>query len=79
MDISESYVSTWEGKLVIFSLPSESPAKSMQLYKHVEGDKFQRIRKDKNPGEVLLFERDEKGKIYRMKEHANYISTKIER
>lgn len=79
IDMNEYYVATWEGKLALFSLPSASPAESMQLYKHIEGDKFQRIREDGNLGEVLSFERDEPGKIVLMKEQDNYILTKVER
>jgi hypothetical protein len=79
IDMNEYYVATWEGKLALFSLPSVSPAESMQLYKHIEGDKFQRIREDGNLGEVLSFERDEPGKIVLMKEQDNYILTKVER
>ncbi|MGB5360818.1 MAG: serine hydrolase domain-containing protein [Eudoraea sp.] len=43
---SESYISSWEGKLVLLRLPSQSPAKSMVFLKHVQGDRFQKIRKD---------------------------------
>lgn len=73
---SERYISSWEGKLVMLSLPSQSPAKSMIFLKHVEGDSFQKIRKDKEPGEMIVFERDETGKITKYSQHGNY-STKI--
>ena len=79
IDMNEYYVATWEGQLALFALPSTSPAESMSLYKHIEGDKFQKVRKDENLGEVLTFERDEKGNVVRMKEHENYILTKVER
>jgi len=73
---SESYISSWEGKLVMLRLPSQSPAKSMIFLKHVEGDNFQKIRKDEEPGEMILFERDETGKVSRYSQHGNY-SNKI--
>lgn len=79
IEMSEYYVATWEGKIAIVGLPSESPSKSMTLYKHIKGDTFQRIREDGNLGDTLSFERNNKGKIDRMKQHDNYIYTKIER
>lgn len=69
---SESYISTWEGKLVILSLPATSPSKSMVFFKHIEGDRFQKIRKDNEPGEMIIFERDTSGKITRYSQHGNY-------
>ena len=73
---SESYISSWEGKLVMLRLPSQSPAKSMTFLKYVEGDSFQKIRKDEEPGEMIVFERDETGKITKYSQHGNY-SNKI--
>lgn len=74
---SEMVVLPWKGKLVTFSLPSINPAKEMELLKHIEGDTFRRIRKDKTLGEAFIFERDAKGKIVRVKQHTTY-SQKIE-
>lgn len=73
---SESYISTWEGKLVILNLPSQTPSKSMIFFKHVKGDSFQKIRDDEEPGEMIVFERDPSGKITKYSQHGNY-STKI--
>lgn len=73
---SESYISTWEGKLVILNLPSQAPSKSMVFFKHVKGDSFQKIRDDEEPGEMIVFERDPSGKITKYSQHGNY-STKI--
>ena len=69
---SESYISSWEGKLVMLRLPSQSPAKSMTFLKHVKGDHFQKIRSDDEPGEMVVFERDETGKVNRYSQHGNY-------
>jgi CubicO group peptidase (beta-lactamase class C family) len=69
---SESYISSWEGKLVMLRLPSSSPAKSMTFLKHVKGDNFQKIRTDDEPGEMVVFERDETGKVNRYSQHGNY-------
>jgi len=76
--LGELYVSTWEGKLAILNLPSESPAESMVLYKHIEGDRFQRIRDDGKLGEILLFERNENKIIKGLIEFENYRFIKSE-
>ena len=71
---SELYVSAWYGKLVMLGLPSESPAKSMTMFKHVDGDIFRRVRDDGELGETLVFERNATGQIKRCKNHGNYYS-----
>ena len=60
---SEIYFSSWEGKLVSLSLPTDDPADNMTFYKQVEGDVFRRIRDDDTLGETLEFKRDENGKV----------------
>ena len=76
-DIAEEvYITSWEGKLAMINLPTSSPAESMDLYKHIEGDTFKRIRDDGELGEKLLFERDGNGNVVRMKIFENYIYTK---
>jgi len=72
----ETYVASWEGKLALINLPTESPAESMTLYKHIDGDTFKRVRDDGELGEKLLFERDANGNVVRMKIFENYIYTK---
>lgn len=74
----ELYVSTSNGKLVIMSLPSSKPAKSITLFKHIEGDTFQRIRDDEELGETITFQRDVDGKIVSLKRHGNF-SMRLER
>lgn len=71
---AETYISTWEGKLVTLNLPTASPASSMTLYAHIEGDKFYRIRDDKQRGETLSFVRDDSGRIISYEVHGNYYS-----
>lgn len=75
---AEIYIGTWQGKLVTFSLPSNSPWESLTFFKQIDGDTFQRIRDDKELGETLVFERDENGEIIRFKRHGNY-AKKIDR
>jgi CubicO group peptidase (beta-lactamase class C family) len=69
---SETAVLPWQGKLAVFGLPSENPAKGLTLLKHIEGDKFRRLRKDETLGEEVKFERDKTGKVVRMWRHSNY-------
>ncbi|MGB2844162.1 MAG: serine hydrolase [Candidatus Aminicenantaceae bacterium] len=68
----ETAVLPWQGKLAVFGLPSENPAKDLTLLKHIEGDTFRRLRKDETLGEEVVFERDETGKVIRMWQHSNY-------
>ena len=68
----ETAILPWQGKLAVFGLPSENPAKGMTLLKHIEGDTFRRLRKDETLGEEVVFERDETGKVIRMWQHSNY-------
>jgi hypothetical protein len=76
--MDECYVSPWEGKLVIIFLPADKPANRLSFYKHIEGDRFRRIRDDGELGESLLFQRNNEGEIYRYKTW-NYIFEKTER
>lgn len=75
---SEDYVGILNGKLITMSLPIDSPGEGITFFKHLEGDTFQRIRKNGEPGEKLYFERDENGKIIKFSQHGNY-SVKMER
>jgi CubicO group peptidase (beta-lactamase class C family) len=68
----ETAVLPWQGKLAVFGLPSENPAKRLILLKHSEGDTFRRLRKDETLGEEVVFERDVTGKVVRMWQHSNY-------
>jgi len=68
----ETAILPWQGKLAVFGLPSENPAKDLTLLKHIEGDTFRRLRKDETLGEEVVFERDKTGKVVRMWQHSNY-------
>ncbi|MFC2165079.1 serine hydrolase [Acidobacteriota bacterium] len=68
----ETAILPWQGKLAIFGIPSQNPAQSMGLLKHIEGDTFRRLRKDKELGAEVIFERDEAGKVVRFWEHSNF-------
>ncbi|KAB1159999.1 serine hydrolase [Tenacibaculum aiptasiae] len=66
------YVSTWGEGLVVLQLPENSPKYGMQFFKHIKGDTFRRIHKNGDLVETFVFERDQKGKVYRYKEGGNY-------
>jgi len=68
----ETAILPWEGKLAVFGIPSRNPAQSMGLLKHIEGDTFRRLRKDKTLGAEVIFERDEAGQVVRFWEHSNF-------
>ncbi len=68
----ESYVTKWGDKIAVLGLPTDNPGKNMTMFKHIEGDKFRRIRKNKELGEVLEFIRNEEGQIVSYKQHGNF-------
>ena len=74
---SESYLSSWEGKLVSIGLPNGNPADNMTMFRHLEGDTFVRIRQDDTDGETIEFERNENGDVIRYKRHQIYITKTI--
>jgi CubicO group peptidase (beta-lactamase class C family) len=69
---SEEYIGTWNGDLVVLSLPADKPAEALTKFRHIEGDTFRRVREDGELGETLVFERDASGKITRYIQHGNY-------
>ena len=75
---SEEYIGTWNGDLVVLSLPADKPAEALTKFRYIEGDTFRRVREDGELGETLVFERDASGKITRYIQHGNY-TTRINR
>ncbi|WP_439151118.1 serine hydrolase domain-containing protein [Winogradskyella sp.] len=69
---SESYIGTWNGKLVVLRLPTDYPVNAIRMYKHIEGDTFKRMKSNGELGETMVFERDEGGNVIRLKSHQNY-------
>ena len=69
---SEEYIGTWNGDLVVLSLPADKPAEAMTKFRHIEGDTFRRVREDGELGETLTFERNATGTITRYIQHGNY-------
>ena len=74
---SERYVGAWGDRLAILDLPADDPAEALTFFKHVEGDTFQRVRDNGEPGEMLVFERDDMGAVRRYSRHGNYVVKKI--
>ena len=69
----EDVVVPWKGKLALFSLPSDNPAESMQLFFYFGHDSFRRVRDyDESLGEELRFERDAAGKVVKMWRNNNF-------
>jgi len=60
----------WKDGLAIVSLPTMDPVGDMVLLKHLEGDRFQTIRSDEQPGYELLFQRDDSGRVAYLSYHA---------
>ena len=66
----EDLVFRWKDGLAIVSLPTMDPVKNMVLLKRVEGDRFQTVRSNDEPGHDLVFRRDESGKITHLNFHS---------
>lgn len=62
-----------KGKLLLFRLPSNSPADDIQEFRYIKKDTFRRIRPDDGTlGEELTFQRDEKGQVKSVRSHSLY-------
>jgi CubicO group peptidase (beta-lactamase class C family) len=67
----EAVIVPWEGGLAILGLPSETPRKSLEKLRHVNGDTFRRVRDDGELAETVVFELDATGKVARAVRHGN--------
>jgi len=71
----ESLIVPYKGKLIMFGVPSNSPADDITEYKYIKKDTFRKIRKDdKTLGEELIFERNENGKIKNVHSFSSYMN-----
>jgi len=66
----EDLVFRWKDGLAIVSLPTMDPVGNMTLLKHLEGDRFQTIRSDGQPGYELRFQRDDSGRVSYLSYHS---------
>ncbi len=70
----ESAAIRWKGGLALMSLPTTSPARAIMRLKHVEGDVFLHVFDDRaadDPGEEIVFERDEAGRVSGYRQFGN--------
>ena len=51
------------GELELIDLYATSPGEGAVNFRHLEGDRFRRVREEGDLGAVLVFERDEKGDV----------------
>ena len=59
----EQAIVPWGKGLAVVSLPSRDPAASLDLLRHIQGDKFRFVRDDGSLGQELTFKRNAEGKI----------------
>jgi CubicO group peptidase (beta-lactamase class C family) len=69
---AETYMGSWYGKLVCLDLPAEDPVDNMTFLEYIDKDTFRRIRDNGELGEIVTFQRDEKGKVVSYKWFENY-------
>ena len=69
----ETVIIPWQGKLVVFDVPSTNPLAEAELFKHIKGDVFRRIRSDESLGEEIRFERNLDKKVISVWQHSNYL------
>jgi CubicO group peptidase (beta-lactamase class C family) len=65
----DSLILNWKGKLGVVDLGDNDPLSNMTMLKHIEGDTFVRIRKDKSEAEKIFFERNKKGNVTKVNWH----------
>lgn len=68
----EIAVLKWEDGLAMIGLPTDRPMKDLVKLRHVEGNRFRRVRDDGALGETILFEAGPDGVIRRMVHFSNY-------
>ncbi len=66
----------WEGKLAMVGLPSSNPLSGMTKLKHIEDNRFRRIRNDDELGEEFIFQMNDAGEVVSLKRNSN-ISRKL--
>ncbi len=68
----ETAVFIWKGNIAMVSFPTNSPLDRIIKYKHIEGNKFRRIRNDGELAEEVVFETDSDGNVIRMRSNGQY-------
>lgn len=61
----------WKGQLALVYFPGNEPLAGMETLKHVEENRFRRIRSDGEEGEEIVFELDANGDVTALLRHSN--------
>lgn len=67
----EVAVVRWKGGLAMLPLPTDDPLEALNELRHVEGDRFRRLRDDEKLAEPIVFERGEAGLVVALRRHEN--------
>jgi CubicO group peptidase (beta-lactamase class C family) len=67
----EVSVIPWKGDLAIVPLPTDDPLGALTRLKHIDGNRFRRVRDDETLAEEIVFETDANGLVLRMWQHSN--------
>lgn len=73
---AETEVFPWKGGLALMHLPTDDPAGSIQVLKHIRDNEFKLVRDDGELGEEVIFELDPKGGVKWYKS-ASFYSMKV--
>ncbi len=66
----ESVVIPWQGGIAAVSFPTSDPLNALMKLKHIEGNRFRRIRDDDSLREEIVFDTDPDGKVLRVWRHS---------
>lgn len=66
----EALVFRWNAGLAVTYLPTMDPLADKTTLKHIEGDRFQTVRSDGEPGYEMVFERDASGTVSHLAFHS---------
>lgn len=68
----EVAVLVWKDGLAAVGFPTNDSLENLVKLRHIEENRFRRIRDDEELGEEIVFEVDENGAVTRMRRHSNY-------
>jgi CubicO group peptidase (beta-lactamase class C family) len=67
----EAAVIPWKGSLAALGLPTGDPLGDLEELRHVDGNRFRRVRGDGEPGEEVVFEEDADGRVTALVQHSS--------
>jgi len=67
----EMAVLPWKDGLAVLDLPTDDPLDSLWEIRHVEANRFRRVRDDGELGEEIVFETDDAGNVTALLQHSN--------